>query len=142
VISVGALRRLVRPHSYALALGLSLMFSEVCIPLITWCLRAPLLYSMGLVSLARPHQPRLWCGCHRVRRELGPWCFDQKLDSEDDEERSRRGLPEGTSETYLSVGKAQGYPRSCLTRSLALTRDSLCGAPRTKEKLACFSIPR
>ena len=39
--------RLVRPCSYALALGLCLVFREVSAPLITWCLRAPLLYIGG-----------------------------------------------------------------------------------------------
>ena len=34
-----------------LALDLDLVFSEVCIPLTTRCLRAPLLYSAGLVVL-------------------------------------------------------------------------------------------
>ena len=42
------------------------MFSEVCIPLTTWCLRAPLLYIGGACSLARSHHLRLWCGHHRV----------------------------------------------------------------------------
>jgi hypothetical protein len=42
---------LVTPCSYALALGLGLVFSKVCIPLTTRCLRAPLLYSAGLVVL-------------------------------------------------------------------------------------------
>ena len=37
------------------------MFSEVCIPLTTRCLRAPLLYIGGPRSLARSHQPHLWC---------------------------------------------------------------------------------
>ena len=31
---------------------------------------------------------------------------DRKLDGEDGEERSRRGLPEGTLETHLHMGKA------------------------------------
>ena len=37
----------------------------------------------GACSLARPHQPRLWCGRHRVPREQGPRRFGRKLDSED-----------------------------------------------------------
>ena len=57
-------------------------------------------------------------------REHGPWHFGWKLDSEDVGERSRRGLLEGTSETHLRVGKNRGYPRSYLTRSLALERGS------------------
>jgi hypothetical protein len=77
------------------------------------------------------------------QREQGLWRFGQKLDSEDGEERSGRGLPEGTPETHLRVGKDQGYPWSYLTGSLALMRDSLRGDPmRTRGKLECFSIPR
>ena len=57
---------LVRPCSYALALGVGLVFSEVCTPLITRCLHVPLLYIGGACSLAISHQPRLWCGRHRV----------------------------------------------------------------------------
>jgi hypothetical protein len=88
-------------------------------PLTTRCLRAPLLYSVGLVSLARPHQPLC------VRREQGPQRFPRKLDSEDGGERSVRGLPEDTPETHLHVEKAQGYPWSYPTGSLALARDFL-----------------
>ena len=76
-------------------------------------------------------------------REQGPWRFGQKIDIEDGEERSERGLPEGTPETHLRVGKARGYPRSYLTGSLALVRDSFRGAPtRIRGKLARFSIPQ
>ena len=46
------------------------------------------------------------------QREQGPRWFGRKLDSEDGGERSRRVLPEGTSETHLCVGKARGYPQS------------------------------
>ena len=97
--------RLVRPRSYALALGLGLVASEVCIPLNQMCLHALSLYSVGLVSLASAQ---------------GPQYFGQKLDSVDGEERSERGMPE----TYLRVGKAQGYPRSYPTGSLTFVRDS------------------
>ena len=77
------------------------------------------------------------------RREQGPRLFVQKLDSEDDGERSGKGLSEGTPETHLRVGKVQGYPRSYPTGSLALARDSLREAPmRTRGKLERFSIPR
>ena len=122
--------RLVRPRSYALALGLGLVFSDVCTPLTTRCLRAPCLYSAGLVVL-RNYTNRV-CGVAATvyRREQGPRRFDRKLDSEDGGERSGRGLPEGTPETHLYVGKAQGYPWSYPTRSLALARDSLRGAQR------------
>jgi hypothetical protein len=51
--------RLVRPHSYAFALGLGLVASEVCIPLNQRCLCAPCLYSAGLVVL-RDHTN---CAC-------------------------------------------------------------------------------
>ena len=59
------------------------MFSEVCIPLTTRCLRAPLLYIRGLVVL-RDHTNRI-CGVAATvyRREQGPWRFGRKLDSED-----------------------------------------------------------
>jgi hypothetical protein len=99
--------------------------------------------SVGLVVL-RDHTNRA-CGVAATvyRREQGPRRFGQKLDSEDGGERSRRGLLEGTLETHLRVGKDQGYPRSYPTRSLALARDSLQGAPtKTRGKLECFSIPR
>jgi hypothetical protein len=43
--------KLVRPRSYALALGLGLVASEVCIPLDQRCLRAAHLYFAGLVVL-------------------------------------------------------------------------------------------
>lgn len=59
------------------------MFSEVCIPLVYRCLRAPLLYSAGLVVL-RDHTNRV-CGVAATvyRREQGPRRFGRKLDSED-----------------------------------------------------------
>ena len=81
--------------------------------------------SEGLVVL-RDHTNRI-CGVAATmyRREQGLRRFGQKLDSEDDGERSERGLPEGTLETHLRVGKARGYPWSYLTGSLALARDSL-----------------
>ena len=134
--------RLVRPRSYALALGLGLVASEVCIPLDQRYLRAPCLYSAGLVVL-RDHTNRACCVATIVyHREQGLRQFSRKLDSEDGRERSGRGLLEGTPETHLHVGKARGYPQSDLTRSLALARDSLRGAPtRTRGKLVCFSIP-
>jgi hypothetical protein len=118
------------------------VFSEVYVPLTTRCLHAPSLYSTGLVSLARPHQPCLWCGRHYVGREQGPRRFDRKLDSEDDGERSGIGLPEGRPETHLRVGKARGYPRSYPTGSLALARNSLGAPTRIRGKLERFSIPR
>ena len=96
--------RLVRPRSYALALGLGLVASEVGIPLNPRCLRAPCLYSKGLVVL-RDHTNRV-CGVAATvyRREQGPWRFDQKLDSKDSEEDLGRGLPEAHQRsTYVWV---------------------------------------
>jgi hypothetical protein len=115
---------LVRPCSYALALDFGVMFSKVCIPLTTRCLRAPLLYSAGLVIL-RDHTNRACdVAATMYRREQGPRCFAWKLDSEDSGEQYGRGLPECISETHLRMGKARGYPRSYRTRSLAIVRDS------------------
>ena len=81
--------RLVRSRSYTLALGLGLVASEVGIPLNPRCLRAPCLYSKGLVVL-RDHTNRV-CGVAATvyRKEEGPRWFGRKLDSEDDGERSR-----------------------------------------------------
>ena len=78
----------------------------------------------GLVVL-RDHTNRV-CGVAATvyQREQGLWQFGQKLDCEDGEERSRRGLPKGTLETHLCVGKNQGYPWSYLTGSLTLARGS------------------
>ena len=63
--------------------------------------------SEGLVVL-RDHTNRV-CGVAATmyRREQGPWHFGQKLNSKDGRERSGRGLPEGTPETHLRVGKAR-----------------------------------
>ena len=99
--------------------------------------------SEGLVVL-RDHTNYIYGVAATVyRREQDPRRFGQKLDSEDGEEQSGRGLPEGTSETHLRVEKARGYPKSYPTGSLALERDSLRGAPmRTRRKLARFSIPQ
>ena len=74
---------LVRPCSYVLALGLGLVASKVCIPLVQRCLRAPCLYSAGLVVL-RNYTNRV-CGVAATvyRREQGPRRFGWKLDSED-----------------------------------------------------------
>jgi hypothetical protein len=92
-----------------LALGLGLVFSEVCTPLTTQCLRTPLLYSEGLVVL-RDHINCV-CGVATTvyRREQGLRRFSQKLVSEDGRERSGSGLPEGTPETHLRVEKDQTH---------------------------------
>jgi hypothetical protein len=105
------------------------VFSEFCTTLISWCLHAPLLYSVGLVVL-QDHTNHV-CGMAATvyRREQGSRQFAQKLDSEDGGERSGRGLPKGTPETHLRVRKAWGYPQSYPTGSLVLSRDSLRGAP-------------
>jgi hypothetical protein len=63
-------------------------------------------------------------GATMYRREQGPRWFGRKFDSEDGGERSGRGLPKGTLETHLPMGKAQGYAWSYLTRSLVLARSS------------------
>ena len=77
---------LVRPCSYALALGLCLVASEVRIPLNQRCLHAPLLNLTGLVVL-RDHTNRVCSVATTVyRREQGPRRFGQKLDSEDGRE--------------------------------------------------------
>ena len=93
----------------------------------------------GLVVL-RDHTNRV-CGVATTvyRREQGPWRFDQKLDSEDGGERSGRGLPKGTPETHLHVGKARSYPRSYPTGSLALARDSFHIYIATL--VVCFTLP-
>jgi hypothetical protein len=145
VISVGTCKvlRLVRPCSYPLALGLGLVASEVCIPLIQRCLRALACTSAGLLVLQDHTNHACGVAATVYLREQGLRQFGRKLDSEDGGERSGRGLPEGTTETHLRVGKDQGYPRSYPTRSLALAWDSLRGAPtRTRGKLERFSIPR
>jgi hypothetical protein len=96
---------LVRPCSYALALGLGLVASEVCIPLDQRCLRAPCLYSAGLVVL-RDHTNRVCRVATSVyRREQGPWQFGRKLDGKNSGERSGRGLLEGTPKTHFAVGR-------------------------------------
>ena len=71
---------------------LGLVFSEVCIPLTPQCLRAPLLYSVGLVVL-RDHTNYV-CGVATTvyRREQDSRRFGWKLDSEDGGERSGRGF--------------------------------------------------
>ena len=135
--------RLVRSRSYALALGLGLVASEVCIPLNSRCLRTSCLYSARLVVL-QDHTNRI-CGVATTvyRREQHPRRFGRKFDSKDSREQSGRGLPEGTLETHLRVEKARGYPRSYPIGSLALARDSLREAPmRTRGKHERFSIPR
>jgi hypothetical protein len=96
----------------------------------------------GACSLARPHQPCLLCGRHHVPKGTRPAVFGRKLDSEDGRECSARGLSEGTPKTHLHMGKAQGYPPSYSTGSLALARDSLRGAPTKTRKKLEFSIPR
>ena len=78
----------------------------------------------GFVVL-RDHTNRV-CGVAAIvyRREQDPRRFGRKLDSEDGGEWSKRGLPEGTPETHLHVGKARHYPESYPTLSLALARGS------------------
>ena len=60
----------------------------------------------GLVVL-RDHTNRIFGVVATVyRREQGPRRFGWKVDSEHGGEQSGRGLPEGTPETHLHVGKA------------------------------------
>jgi hypothetical protein len=76
---------LVTPHSYALALvGLGLVFSEICTPLTTRCLRAPLLYSTGLCKSCEITPPVfvVWPPPCTWGRQ-GPQHFSWKLDSEE-----------------------------------------------------------
>ena len=72
-------------------------------------------YSEGLVVL-RDHTNRV-CGVAAIvyQREQSLRQFSRKLDSEDGDERSGKGTPE----IHLRVGKAQGYPWSYPTKSLA-----------------------
>ena len=76
-----------------LALGLSLVFSEVCIPLTTRCLCALLLYIGWACYPLRDHTNR-GCGVAATvyQREQGLRRFVRKLDSEDGGERSGKGF--------------------------------------------------
>ena len=61
----------------------------------------------GLVVL-RDHTNRV-CGVAAIvyQREQGPWCFGQKLDSKDGEERSERGFAmSGLTEDPLVYGES------------------------------------
>jgi hypothetical protein len=102
---------LVRPRSYALALGLGLVASEVCIPLDQRCLRAPYLYSVGLVVL-QDHTNRA-CGVATTmyQREQGPWQFGRKLDIEEGGERARRGLPKVHRRPICMWGRPEAIHR-------------------------------
>jgi hypothetical protein len=80
------------------------VLSEVCIALAIQCLRASYLYFYVLVIL-QDHTNRVYgVAVEGVRRGLGPQRFDRKFNSEDDEERSRRGH----TETHLCRGKDLG----------------------------------
>ena len=131
--------RLVRPCSYVLALGLGLVFSEVCTPLTTRCLRVPLLYIGGACSLA-DHINRV-CGVAVTvyQREQGPRRFGRKLDSKDSGEhpgkacrKARRrptcawGRPEAIHGiTRPGAWPLQGIPCEGLQRGLG---GSLCAS--------------
>ena len=69
------------------------------------CLRAPIVYSAGLVVL-RDHTNRV-CGVAATvyRREQGPRRFGRKLDSEDGGERSGRGLPKAHRRPTCAWGR-------------------------------------
>ena len=114
------------------------MFSEVCIPLTTRCLRALLLYIRGLEFL-RDHINRV-CGVAATvyRREQGLRCFGQKLDSED-----------GGEHPGEACRKARRRPTCAWERPEAIHGVIRPGAwplqgdpTRTKGKLTHFSIPR
>ena len=81
--------RLVRPRSFALALGLGLVASEVCIPQKKNVLEHTVVVLSGASSLARPHQPLLWCGHHRVLEGTRPMVFWPEADSVDSGEHYR-----------------------------------------------------
>ena len=95
------------------------MFSEVCIPLTTRCLRAPLLY-IGRLVVLHDHTNRV-CGVAATvyQREQGPWCFGQKLDSEDGgkhpgeacrKARRRPTCAWGMPETIHGVTRSGAWP--------------------------------
>jgi hypothetical protein len=75
--------RLVRPCSNALALGLGLVASEVCIPLDQRCLRTSCLYLAGLVVLQDHTNSVCGVAASVYQREQGPRRFGRKLDSKD-----------------------------------------------------------
>ena len=119
------------------------MFSEICTPLITRCLCAPLLYIRGACSLARSHQPHLWCGCHYVPKGTRPAAVSARslivktaVNSLGEACRKAHWRPTCTWERFRAIHGS--YP----IESLALVRDSLRGAPmRTRGKFGRFSIP-
>jgi hypothetical protein len=95
------------------------VFSEVCIPLTSPCLHAPLLYSAGLVFLQ--DQTNYVCGVAATvyRWEQGPWPFDRKLDCEDGGEhpveacRKARRIPTcawGRPEAIHGVTQPRAWP--------------------------------
>jgi hypothetical protein len=58
--------------THALALGLSLVLSEVYIPRKKKVLVCAVFVLDRACSLARAHQPHLWCDCHRVLEGTSP----------------------------------------------------------------------
>ena len=112
------------------------MFSEVCTPLTTRCLRAPLLYSVGLVVLCDHINHDCGVAAIVYRREQCPWRFGRKLDSEDSGEWSRIGLPRGTSETHLCMGRPKAIQGVTRPGTWPFVRASCQGAlMRTKGSL-------
>jgi hypothetical protein len=96
--------RLVRPWSCHFALGLGLVFSELYIPLVTWCLRAPLLHTRAC-NIARSHQPYLWCdhlACIRGNEACDVWVGSLTVKT------TRSGPGEGISGNHYRVEKARG----------------------------------
>lgn len=98
------------------------MFSEVYIPQITCCLRAPLkLYSEGPIVL-RDHIKYI-CGAAAIEywRERDSWHFNQKLDSEDDGKQSKRSYYKNP----LVRGESRGLSMELPTKSLIFAWASL-----------------
>jgi hypothetical protein len=67
------------------------VFSDICIPLVIRCLRAPLLYTEGACSLVRPYQPCLVVWPPPCTGGKRPTAVCLELDSEDGGKRSGRG---------------------------------------------------
>ena len=133
------------------------MFSEICITLTTQCLRAPLLSLDGLVVL-RDHTNR---GCGVVatvyRREQGPRCFGQKLNSEDSGEhleeacrkvRRRPTCAWGRPDAIYGVTRPGAWPlRGISCEGLQRGLEEACTLLDTSVKILesstgfCISLP-
>ena len=96
------------------------MFSEVCTPLITRCLRVPLLY-IGWLVVLRDNTNRV-CGVAATvyRREQGPWRFGQKLDSEDDGEHPGEACRKAHRRSTCAWGRPEAIHRVTRPRAWPL----------------------